>query len=89
MVQVAEEIISLLASDPQAALKITVEINADFPEEHQIKSKGLFQKMLLPLSLEQKRGNEALVKAPQQNGLGQSQSLQERWPKTLAKSAGS
>jgi hypothetical protein len=32
MVQVAEEIISLLASDPQAALKITVEINADFPE---------------------------------------------------------
>ena len=32
MVQVAEEIISLLASDPQAVLKITVEINADFPE---------------------------------------------------------
>jgi hypothetical protein len=32
MVQVAEEIISLLASDPQAALKITVEINAEFPE---------------------------------------------------------
>lgn len=32
LVQVAEEIINLLASDPQAALKITVEINADFPE---------------------------------------------------------
>jgi len=32
LVQVAEEIISLLASDPQAALKITVEINAEFPE---------------------------------------------------------
>ena len=32
MAQVAEEIISLLASDPQAALKITVDINADYPE---------------------------------------------------------
>ncbi len=32
LVQVAEEIISLLASDPTAALKITVEINAEFPE---------------------------------------------------------
>jgi len=32
LVQVAEEIISLLASDPQATLKVTVEINAEFPE---------------------------------------------------------
>jgi len=32
MVQVAEEIVSLLASDPQAELKVTVEISADFPE---------------------------------------------------------
>jgi hypothetical protein len=31
MVQLADEIISMLASDPQANLKITVEINADFP----------------------------------------------------------
>lgn len=31
LVQVAEEIISVLASDPNAALTITVEINADFP----------------------------------------------------------
>ena len=32
LVQVADEIINLLASDPQAVLKITVEINAEFPE---------------------------------------------------------
>ncbi|MEZ5951733.1 MAG: hypothetical protein R3C12_21485 [Planctomycetaceae bacterium] len=32
LVQVAEEIISLLASDPTAALRITVEINAEFPD---------------------------------------------------------
>jgi len=32
LIQVAEEIINVLASDPQASLKITVEINADFPE---------------------------------------------------------
>lgn len=31
MVQLADEIISILASDPQADLRITVEINADFP----------------------------------------------------------
>ncbi len=31
LVQLAEEIISNLISDPQAELKITVEINADFP----------------------------------------------------------
>lgn len=31
LVQVAEEIISLLASDPNASLNITLEINADFP----------------------------------------------------------
>jgi hypothetical protein len=31
LVQLAEEIISNLVSDPQAQLKITVEINADFP----------------------------------------------------------
>jgi len=31
LVQLAEEIISSLASDPQAELKITVEINAEFP----------------------------------------------------------
>jgi hypothetical protein len=31
LVQLAEEVISNLASDPQAELKITVEINADFP----------------------------------------------------------
>jgi hypothetical protein len=31
LVQLAEEIISNLASDSQAELKITVEINADFP----------------------------------------------------------
>ena len=31
LVQLAEEIISNLTSDPQAALKITVEITADFP----------------------------------------------------------
>ncbi len=31
LVQPAEEIISNLASDPQAELKITVEINAHFP----------------------------------------------------------
>jgi hypothetical protein len=30
-VQLAEEIISNLAADPQAELKITVEITADFP----------------------------------------------------------
>lgn len=32
MVQVADEIINLLSSDPNASLKITVEINAEFPE---------------------------------------------------------
>jgi hypothetical protein len=31
LVQLAEEIISNLVSDPQAELKITVEINAEFP----------------------------------------------------------
>lgn len=31
MVQLAEEIVSVLASDPNASLKITVEINAEFP----------------------------------------------------------
>ena len=31
LVELADEIISILASDPQAELKITVEINADFP----------------------------------------------------------
>ena len=31
LVQLAEEIISNLAADPQAELRITVEINADFP----------------------------------------------------------
>jgi hypothetical protein len=31
LVQLAEEIINHLASDSQADLKITVEINADFP----------------------------------------------------------
>ncbi len=31
LVQVAEEIISLLASDPNASLNITLEINAEFP----------------------------------------------------------
>jgi uncharacterized protein len=31
LVQIAEEIISVLASDPQASVKVTVEINADFP----------------------------------------------------------
>ena len=32
LVQVADEVINLLASDPTAALKITVDINAEFPE---------------------------------------------------------
>jgi len=31
LVQIAEEIISLLAGDPQATVKVTVEITADFP----------------------------------------------------------
>jgi len=31
LVQIADEIISLLASDPRAAVKVTVEITADFP----------------------------------------------------------
>jgi hypothetical protein len=31
LVQLAEEVISNVASDPQAELKITVEIDADFP----------------------------------------------------------
>ncbi len=31
LVQVAEEIISVLAGDPNASLDITVEINAEFP----------------------------------------------------------
>ena len=31
LVEIAEEIISVLASDPQATVKVTVEINADFP----------------------------------------------------------
>lgn len=32
MVNVADEIITLLASDPNAVLKVSIEINADFPE---------------------------------------------------------
>jgi uncharacterized protein len=32
LVQLAEEIISNLVADPQAELKITVEINAEFPD---------------------------------------------------------
>ncbi len=32
LVQLAEEIISLLASDPHASLKVTVEISAEFPK---------------------------------------------------------
>ena len=31
LVELADEIISILASDPQAAVKITVEISAEFP----------------------------------------------------------
>jgi hypothetical protein len=31
LVDVADEIISILASDPNAALNITLEINAEFP----------------------------------------------------------
>ena len=31
LVQIADEIIGLLASDPNATLNITVEINAEFP----------------------------------------------------------
>jgi hypothetical protein len=31
LVQVAEEIISILAGDPNANLEITLEINAEFP----------------------------------------------------------
>jgi hypothetical protein len=31
LVQVAEEIITLLAGDPNASLNITLEINAEFP----------------------------------------------------------
>jgi hypothetical protein len=31
MVQIAEEIIALLATDPNATLKITVEISAEYP----------------------------------------------------------
>jgi hypothetical protein len=31
LVQVADEIITLLASDPNASLNIAVEINAEFP----------------------------------------------------------
>jgi hypothetical protein len=32
LVQLAEEIISVLGSDPNASVKVTVEISADFPE---------------------------------------------------------
>ena len=32
LVDIADEIISVLASDPQATVKISVEISADFPE---------------------------------------------------------
>ena len=32
MVQVAEEVISLLVADPNAVVRVTVEIAADFPE---------------------------------------------------------
>ena len=32
LVQIAEEIIGVLASDPQATVKVRVEINADFPD---------------------------------------------------------
>jgi hypothetical protein len=32
LVQIAEEIISVLASDPQATVQVRVEINADFPD---------------------------------------------------------
>jgi len=31
-VQIAEEIISLLASDPQAVVRVSVEIQAEFPQ---------------------------------------------------------
>jgi hypothetical protein len=31
LVQIAEEIIGLLASDPQATVRVSVEIGADFP----------------------------------------------------------
>ncbi len=31
LVQIADEIISLLVSDPQATVNVTVEISADFP----------------------------------------------------------
>ena len=32
LVQIAEEIVSVLASDPNATLKITLEIDAQFPD---------------------------------------------------------
>ena len=31
LVQIAEEIISLLASDPQASVHVSIEVNAEFP----------------------------------------------------------
>jgi len=32
LVQIAEEIIAVLSSDPNAIVKVTVEISAEFPE---------------------------------------------------------
>jgi hypothetical protein len=32
MVQIAEEIVSLLVSDPNASVKVVVEISAEFPD---------------------------------------------------------
>ena len=32
MINVADEVTSLLASDPNAVLKVSIEINAEFPE---------------------------------------------------------
>jgi hypothetical protein len=32
MVQIAEEIVSVLASDPNATVKVVVEISAEFPD---------------------------------------------------------
>lgn len=42
----AEEIISVLASDPQADIRVTVEISAEFPNGVSEQSKELLHKTL-------------------------------------------
>ena len=54
LVQIAEEIIGVLASDPQAAVNVRVEISADFPNGVSDQIKRAVSENALSLSFKNK-----------------------------------